>query len=69
MSKTRMGGAAAGIVFVMVVATGGALPSAAPMVQDAGGIGKVAGASSYVQVEGPQGVFWERLCRMLKLCG
>lgn len=70
MSKTRMGGAAAVFVFVLVVTTGGALPSAAPTAQLAGGVEKAAGVSSLMQADKPpQEVFWERICRMLKLCG
>lgn len=69
MSKSRMSGAAAAFVFVMVVSTGGALPSSAAPVQEVGSIVKVVGAAPIVQAEYAQEVFWERLCRMLKLCG
>lgn len=71
MSKRRMSGAAAGFVFVLIVATGGALPpSTVPHTLDASSAHKHAAGLSIVQAEtGPQPVFWERLCRMLRLCG
>lgn len=69
MSKSRMSGAAAAFVFVIVVSTGGALPSSATPVHEVGSITKVIGASPITQAQPVQEVFWERLCRMLKLCG
>lgn len=71
MSKRRMSGVAAGFVLVLVVTTGGALqPAAVSQAQSAPTAGKHAAGWSLVQAEtGPQEVFWERLCRMLRLCG
>ncbi|MGM1029813.1 MAG: hypothetical protein ACQEWM_08080 [Actinomycetota bacterium] len=71
MSKRRMSGAAAGFVLVLVVTTGGALqPGAVSQPHGASPAGKHAAGWSLVQAEtGPQQVFWDRLCRMLGLCG
>jgi|GEM_PF-3092877 len=68
MSKRHMGGAAAGIVFALVVCTGGALaPAATGPAFEA--VGKAAGVP-YVQADkGPEPVFWSGICRILRICG
>ncbi|WAC65139.1 hypothetical protein OVA14_06980 [Agrococcus sp. SL85] len=67
MSKRTMGGAAAAAVIALLVTTGGALaPSPAAMEQAPRAASSVPSPKA---VPVSQEVFWERICRMLRLCG